>query len=92
MSERMRDTTVIQERILAQKDLPAMTASRVADTQSTAQSGYYQKQGVSQFVKFAENTACKYQVSVSSLLMTTCIVNCSRPQRYCKLMEQAGDA
>ena len=59
MSERMRDTTVIQERTLAQKDLPQMTATKLADKESTAQSGYYQRQTSSQFVRFAENTACK---------------------------------
>ena len=60
MSERLRETTVIQERLISQKELPSMGAQKLADSASTTQANYYQRQGASQFVKFAENTACKY--------------------------------
>ena len=43
MSERIRETTVIQERLLTQKELPNMTAQKLADSTSTLQAGYYQR-------------------------------------------------
>ena len=36
-----------------------MTAAKLHDAVSTTQSSYYARQGMSQYVKFAENTACK---------------------------------
>ena len=65
MNERLRETTVIQERLMTQKEMPTMTAQKLADASSTLQAGYYQRQsGNNQFVKFAENTA--YHNSLAS--------------------------
>ena len=35
MSERLRETTVIQERLISQKEFPGMAASKLADSAST---------------------------------------------------------
>jgi len=59
MSERLRDTTVIQERTLNQKELSAMTAAKLGDNSSTTQTSYFSKHNSSSFIRFAENTACK---------------------------------
>ena len=64
MNERIRETVVVQERLLSQKELPSMTRQKLNDSSSSTQSGYYQKQGSSSFVKFAENTA--YHNSIAS--------------------------
>ena len=44
MNERLRETTVIQERLMTQKEMPTMTAQKLADASSTLQAGYYQRQ------------------------------------------------
>ena len=45
MSERLRDTTVIQERLIVQKELVPMSAQKLLDSASTTQASYYQRQG-----------------------------------------------
>lgn len=41
MSERLRDTTVIQERLIVQKELVPMSAQKLLDSASTTQASYY---------------------------------------------------
>ena len=51
-----------------------MNAQKLADSTSTTQVGYYQRQGASQFVKFSDNTACKYFIR----LFTACCFSISK--------------
>ena len=62
ISERLtRDTLVVQERQLNQKEFPRLSASRVSDKESSYQSPYISFRGQNVWLKYAENTSCKFK-------------------------------